>query len=111
MPASSRRRTHEQEVADVWFDGLNRAMCRRNSLRASLIRSGVRHHEASHARWQSDEARMDQSACLPVRRRRGRDDGWRHQLEIEMGSPNGLTRLGWTRNLLKPGDAVTVEGY
>ena len=30
--------------------------------------------------------------------------------EIEMGSPNGLTRLGWTRNLLKPGDAVTIEG-
>ena len=30
--------------------------------------------------------------------------------EIEMGSPNGLTRLGWTRNLLKPGDGVTVEG-
>ena len=21
---------------------------------------------------------------------------------IEMGSPNGLTRLGWTRNILKP---------
>ena len=30
--------------------------------------------------------------------------------EIEMGSPNGLTRLGWTRNLLKPGDGVTVDG-
>lgn len=30
--------------------------------------------------------------------------------EIEMGSPNGLTRLGWTRNALKPGDGVTVEG-
>lgn len=30
--------------------------------------------------------------------------------EIEMGSPNGLTRLGWTRTLLKPGDAVTIEG-
>ena len=29
---------------------------------------------------------------------------------IEMGSPNGLTRLGWTRNVLKPGDAVTIEG-
>jgi hypothetical protein len=29
---------------------------------------------------------------------------------IEMGSPNGLTRLGWTRNALKPGDAVTIEG-
>ncbi len=31
--------------------------------------------------------------------------------EIEMGSPNGLTRLGWTRNVLKPGDAVTIEGW
>ena len=30
--------------------------------------------------------------------------------EIEMGSPNGLTRLGWTRTLLKPGDEVTVDG-
>jgi len=30
--------------------------------------------------------------------------------EIEMGSPNGLTRLGWTRTVLKPGDAVTIEG-
>ena len=30
--------------------------------------------------------------------------------EIEMGSPNGLTRMGWSRNVLKPGDLVTVEG-
>jgi len=30
--------------------------------------------------------------------------------EVEMGSPNGLTRLGWTRTLLKTGDEVTVEG-
>lgn len=30
--------------------------------------------------------------------------------EIEMGSPNGLTRLGWTRNMVKAGDMVTVEG-
>ena len=30
--------------------------------------------------------------------------------EIEMGSPNGLTRLGWSRTLLKAGDEVTIEG-
>jgi len=30
--------------------------------------------------------------------------------EIEMGSPNGLTRLGWTRNMVKAGDMVTIEG-
>ena len=29
---------------------------------------------------------------------------------FEMGSPNGLMRNGWTRNTLKIGDAVTVEG-
>ena len=29
---------------------------------------------------------------------------------MEMGSPNGLMRAGWTRNTLKVGDEVTVEG-
>jgi hypothetical protein len=29
---------------------------------------------------------------------------------FEMGSPNGLMRAGWTRNSMKLGDAVTVEG-
>jgi hypothetical protein len=28
----------------------------------------------------------------------------------EMGSPNGLMRRGWTRNSLKVGQVVTVEG-
>ncbi|MEQ1946384.1 MAG: DUF6152 family protein [Bryobacteraceae bacterium] len=31
--------------------------------------------------------------------------------ELELGSPNGLMRLGWTRNSLKAGDSITVEGY
>jgi len=31
--------------------------------------------------------------------------------EFELGSPNGLMRRGWTRNSLKPGDAISVEGY
>lgn len=29
---------------------------------------------------------------------------------LEMGSPNSLMRLGWTRDSMKPGDIVTVEG-
>jgi hypothetical protein len=29
---------------------------------------------------------------------------------MEMGSPNGLMRAGWTRNTLKVGDVVAVEG-
>ena len=29
---------------------------------------------------------------------------------FEMGSPNGLMRGGWTRNSMKVGDVVTVEG-
>lgn len=28
----------------------------------------------------------------------------------EMGSPNGLARRGWTRNSMKIGEVVTVEG-
>jgi hypothetical protein len=30
--------------------------------------------------------------------------------ELELGSPNGLMRAGWTRNSLKKGDVVTVTG-
>jgi hypothetical protein len=29
---------------------------------------------------------------------------------LELGAPNGLMRLGWTRNSLKPGDMISVEG-
>jgi hypothetical protein len=29
---------------------------------------------------------------------------------LEMGNPNSLLRLGWSRHSLKIGDAVTVEG-
>ena len=29
---------------------------------------------------------------------------------LEMGSPNGLMRQGWTRNSMKVGDEITVEG-
>src|SRR5436305_12067 len=30
---------------------------------------------------------------------------------FEMGSPAGLTTRGWTKTELKPGDAVTVQGF
>jgi len=30
---------------------------------------------------------------------------------MEMGSPNGLLRTGWTRNSMKIGDVVTVDGF
>jgi len=29
---------------------------------------------------------------------------------LEMGSPNGLMRQGWTRNSMKVGDEISVEG-
>jgi hypothetical protein len=37
----------------------------------------------------------------------GRVDTW----ALELGSPNGLMRRGWTRNSMKIGDAVMVSGW
>src|SRR5215204_1928636 len=31
--------------------------------------------------------------------------------DFEMGSPNGLMRQGWSRNSLKPGDEIKVNGW
>ena len=36
----------------------------------------------------------------------GKVENW----ALELGNPNALLRLGWTRNTLKQGDAVIVEG-
>jgi hypothetical protein len=38
------------------------------------------------------------------------DTGKATNWAMEMGSPNGLMRAGWTRNTLKVGDVVAVEG-
>jgi Family of unknown function (DUF6152) len=38
------------------------------------------------------------------------DQGNTEQWLIECDSPNNLSRAGWTRESLKPGDAVTVVG-
>jgi hypothetical protein len=38
-------------------------------------------------------------------------DGKKATWGCEMGSPNGLMRQGWTRQSLKIGDVVTIEGF
>jgi len=38
------------------------------------------------------------------------EDGKTTNWALEMGSPNGLMRQGWTRNSMKIGDQVSVEG-
>jgi Family of unknown function (DUF6152) len=38
------------------------------------------------------------------------DDGDYENWALEMGSPNGLMRRGWTRNSLQVGDEVSVSG-
>jgi hypothetical protein len=38
------------------------------------------------------------------------DDGRYENWAMEMGSPNGLMRRGWTRNSLEIGDEVSVVG-
>ena len=38
------------------------------------------------------------------------DKGALVRWDFEMGSPNGLMRLGWNRNSLKAGDEITING-
>jgi hypothetical protein len=52
--------------------------------------------------WMNPHARF----YLDVKDDAGKVVNW----EFELGSPNGLMRQGWTRNSLKEGDVVTVNG-
>jgi hypothetical protein len=38
-------------------------------------------------------------------------DGTTTQWMVETSNPNGLMRLGWTKNSLKSGDEITVDAY
>jgi hypothetical protein len=44
---------------------------------------------------------------IDVSEANGQVDNW----ALELGSPNGLMRRGWTRNSMKVGDVVTVAGW
>ena len=39
------------------------------------------------------------------------DDGDVESWSFELGSPNGLTRRGWSRATIQPGDVISVSGY
>lgn len=52
--------------------------------------------------WMNPHARF----YIDVKDDAGKVTNW----ELELGSPNGLMRRGWTRNSMKPGDTVTVDG-
>ena len=52
--------------------------------------------------WQNPHARF----YVDVKDDGGAVTNW----EFELGSPNGLMRQGWTRNSMKIGDSVSVQG-
>ena len=53
--------------------------------------------------WMNPHARF----YMDVKDANGAVANW----EFELGSPNGLMRQGWTRNSMKIGDTVSVDGY
>jgi hypothetical protein len=42
-----------------------------------------------------------------VKNEKGETESW----QGELTAPNKLSRAGWTKHTLKPGDSVTVSGY
>ena len=53
--------------------------------------------------WTNPHSRM----YLDVKDANGKVTVW----NFEFGSPNHLFRAGWTRNTVKEGDQITVEGW
>lgn len=39
------------------------------------------------------------------------DSGAAQKWEGELTSPNRLSRVGWTKSSIKPGDTITISGY
>jgi hypothetical protein len=60
------------------------------------------HGTVTKIEWQNPHAFL----YIDVKDEAGKVTNW----GLEMGSPNGLMRQGWSRNSLKIGDEITVEG-
>jgi len=60
------------------------------------------HGTVSKVEWTNPHARF----YIDVKDDSGTVTNW----ELELGSPNGLMRSGWTRNSLKIGDVISVSG-
>ena len=56
----------------------------------------------TNVEWMNPHARF----YIDVKDEKGETANW----ELELGSPNGLMRQGWTRNSMKIGDSITVDG-
>ena len=54
----------------------------------------------------ADDGMVGFSGACDLQNAAGEHENW----AMEMGSPNGLMRRGWTRNTLAIGDVVTVTG-
>jgi hypothetical protein len=39
------------------------------------------------------------------------DSGATQKWQGELTSPNRLSRVGWTKSIIKPGDTITISGY
>jgi hypothetical protein len=61
------------------------------------------HGVVTRVDWINPHARF----YIDVKEDSGKVKNW----EFEWGSPNGLTRAGWTRTSLQKGDEVTVRGW
>jgi Family of unknown function (DUF6152) len=57
----------------------------------------------SKVEWTNPHSRM----YLNVKEASGKVTVW----NFEFGSPNHLFRAGWTRNTVKEGDQITIEGW
>ena len=53
--------------------------------------------------WMNPHARF----YMDVKNDKGVVTNW----ELELGSPNGLARRGWTRNSMRIGDQIIADGY
>src|SRR5664279_1507110 len=56
----------------------------------------------TNVEWMNPHARF----YIDVKDEKGEVSNW----ELELGSPNGLMRQGWTRNSMKIGDSIQVGG-
>ena len=79
--------------------------------RASRVRGGVRREQAGQLQGHGHQGGMDQSPHVWIHVDVKKPDGTVENWAIEAGTPNVLFRRGFTKQSLRPGTEIVVDGY
>ena len=104
---SATRPEHERKRSEMFAIYRNSPRSRKRSMSACTLegrmRNGCQYGTVTKVQWTSPHV----MTYIDVKDNSGKITNWK----VELGSPTQLTKIGWTRDMLKVGEMINLQGW